>query len=184
MGQMAAVGGAMSIGGSLLSAFGSLQQGKAQYQAAKFQAAQLNQNASQAEAAGQRDAIGQLRQSELLQSRALAVAGASGAGAMDPTVLRLISGIAGEGQLNADTAMFNAGEDARGMRNQAITGIYEAKQAKRASKIQALSTMLSGAGNAAMAGSKFNGGGWFGQASPSGYGGYTTTSGGGLSGFA
>ena len=160
MAQMAA---AASIGGSLLSAFGSLEKGKEQYKAAKYQAAQLQSNANQAEGSGQRDAIAQLRQSDLLQSRALAVAGASGAGAVDPTVLRIISGIAGEGQLAANTAMYNANEAARGMRNQAAAGLYEAKQAKKASMITALSTVLSGAGSAGMAGSKFSNGGWFGQ---------------------
>jgi hypothetical protein len=174
----------MAIGGSLLSAYGTLEQGKEQYKAAKFQANQLRQNANQAEGAGQRDAQVQMRQSALTQSRALAVAGASGAGAVDPDVLRIISGLAGEGQLAADTAMYNANESARGMRNQAAVGMYEAKQAKRASKLAALTTMLGGAGNAAMAGSKFNNGGWFGQGSPSGYGGYSATTGGGLSGFA
>lgn len=173
MAQMAALAGGMSMGGSLLSAFGSLTQGREQYAAAQYQAKQLYQNAGQAEAAGQREAAVQIRQSELLQSRALAVAGASGAGTVDPTVLRIISGLAGEGQLAANTAMYNAGEAARGMRNQAAAGIFEGKQAKKASKVAALATVLSGAGNAAMAGSRFNNSGWFGMSGPSGVGGYT-----------
>ena len=107
-----------------------------------------------------------------MQSRALAVAGASGAGATDPTVLRLISGIAGEGALAAQTAMFNANEQARGMRNQANSTKFEGKQAKSASKMKAISTVLSGAGSAAMAGSRFNNGGWFGMGNAAGYGGY------------
>lgn len=169
---MAQLAAPAAIGGSLLSAFGSLEQGKQMFAASRYQAGQLRQNAGQAEAAGQRDAIAQLRTSDLLQSRALAVAGASGAGAVDPTVLRLIAGLAGEGQLNASMAMFNAGESARGMRNQAHATEFEGKQSKTASKIAALATMLTGAGNAAMASSRFNNGGWFGMSGPSGYGGY------------
>lgn len=170
---MAQLAAPVAIGGSLLSAFGSLTSGEQQYSAAKYQAAQLQQNAVQAEAAGQRDAANQIRQSELMQSRALAVAGASGAGAVDPTVLRIIAGIAGEGELAAQTAQYNASEAARGMRNQANATMFEGKQAKSASKIKALSTVLSGAGNAAMAGSRFNNGGWFGMGNAAGYGGYT-----------
>lgn len=172
--SLAGLAGGMSIGGSLLSGYGTLKQGNDQYAAAQFAANQLRQNAGQAEAAGQRDAAVQVRQSALLQSRALAVAGASGAGAVDPDVLRAIAGLAGEGQLAADTAMYNAKESARGMRNQAEAGMFEAKQTKKGSKVAALATMLSGAGNAATAGSRFNNGGWFGQGSPSGYGGYTS----------
>ena len=169
---MAQAAAPLAIGGSLLSAFGSLTEGRQMYAASQYQAKQMESNAGQAEAAGQRDAINQLRQSELMQSRALAVAGASGAGATDPTVLRLISGIAGEGALAAQTAMFNANEQARGMRNQASATRFEGKQAKSASKIKAISTVLSGAGSAAMAGSRFNNGGWFGMGNAAGYGGY------------
>jgi hypothetical protein len=71
-------------------------------------------------------------------------------------------------------AMFNAGESARGMRNQAHATEFEGKQSKTASKIAALATMLTGAGNAAMASSRFNNGGWFGMGGPSGYGGYAS----------
>jgi hypothetical protein len=170
---MAQLAAPIAIGGSLLSAFGSLQDGRQQYAAAQYQADQLRKNAGQTEAAGQRDAENQTRQSALLQSRALAVAGASGAGAVDPTVLKLIAGIATEGDLAARTAMYNADEQARGMRNQAAATVFEGKQAKKASKVKALSTFLSGMGNAAMAGSRFNNGGWFGMGNAAGYGGYT-----------
>jgi hypothetical protein len=170
---MAQLAAPIAIGGSLLSAFGSIQDGQQQYAAAQYQAKQLQQNAGQTEAAGQRDAENQTRQSLLMQSRALAVAGASGAGAVDPTVLKLISGIAMEGDLAARTAMYNADEQARGMRNQASATVYEGKQARKAGKIKALSTVLSGMGNTAMAGSRFNNGGWFGMGSAAGYGGYS-----------
>ncbi len=163
---MAQIAAPLAIGGSLLSAFGSMSEGKAQYKAAQFQAAQLDQNAGQAKAAGQRDAAQEIRQSELLQSRALAVAGASGAGAVDPTVLRIISGLAGEGALAAQTAMFNADEQARGMRTQAAATRFEGAETRKASKVRAISTILSGAGTAAMAGSRFSNGGWFGMGRP------------------
>ena len=86
----------------------------------------------------------------LLQSRALAVAAASGGGALDPTVLNLIGGIAGEGQLAADTERYNAAVDAQGMRTQAAATEYEgklalanAKRSRTASFIKA-GTVLAG----------------------------------------
>jgi hypothetical protein len=174
---MAQAAAPIAIGGSLLSAFGSMTEGRQQYKAATYQAAQMEQNANQAEASGQLEATNQLRQSALLQSRALAVAGASGAGAVDPTVLRIISGIAGEGALAASTAQYNGMEQARGMRAQAGATRYEGAQGVKAAKIKALSTILSGAGNGAMAASRFNNGGWFGMGNAAGYGGYSQAGG-------
>ena len=62
--SLANLAGGMSIGGSLLSGYGTLKQGNEQYAAAQFAADQLRQNAGQAEAAGQRDAAVQVRQEQ------------------------------------------------------------------------------------------------------------------------
>jgi len=150
---------AASVVGTVLSAKGNVdagnaaaRRGKAEQKLAEYQAAQLEQNAGQEIASGQRDAEAQLLQSRLLQSRALAVAAASGGGALDPNVLKIIGGIAGEGQQAADTTRYNAKESARGMRDQASATRYSGYQAAEAGRIakktgraQAITTMLSGA---------------------------------------
>ena len=144
MPQIAAT--AFPIVGSMVSARGITNAGSAQNQAANFEANQLEINAGQVQAASHRDAMDQMRQSELLQSRALAVAGASGGGAMDPTVLRIIGGIAREGKLASETKLFNGLSEANAMRTQAGATRYQGSQIESASKTQALATMMSGVG--------------------------------------
>jgi hypothetical protein len=147
------IGTVLSATGNIAAGNAAARQGQASQNLANYQAAQLEQNAGQQIAAGQGDAEAVLRQSRLLQSRALAVAAASGGGALDPNVLKIIGGIAGEGQLAADTTRFNASETARGMRNQAAATRYSGAQAaaagqiaERSSRTSALTTMLSGVG--------------------------------------
>lgn len=148
-----------SVGGSLLSASGSVSEGKAalaqakaQKAAADFQAAQLRVNAGQEQAMGQVESLEQSRQARLMQSRALAVAAASGGGASDNTVTKVIGDLAGEGELARLTAIFNGDEAARGLRNQASATEFEGRQILQAgktayknAKTRALSTLLSGA---------------------------------------
>ncbi len=170
----------MSIGGTALSVMGSLKQAKAQKkqaaaqnELAKFQAAQLEQQATQTQAAGQYAALEQKRQAELLQSRALAIAGASGAGTVDPTVLDIIGGIAKEGERAVQTETYNAESQAAAERLQAKATRYEGynalqagKIAAKGSKLQAFSTALSGLADAgSMA--------YFGMSTPKGVSGNT-----------
>ena len=170
----------MSMGGTALSVMGSLKQAKAmkaqakaQYALSQFEADQLDQNATQVQAAGQYASIEQRRQSAILQSRALAIAGASGAGTLDPTVLKVISGIAVEGERAVQTETYNAESEAAGMRAQAGATRYGGAQALKAgniaakgAKIQAFSTALSGLADAgSMA--------YFGMSTPKGVSGST-----------
>ena len=141
--------------------------------AADYQAAQLRVNAGQAQAQGQAASVDEMRRSRLIQSRALALAAASGGGASDPTVIHLISNLALEGELARRTQLYNGDERARSLRNQALATEYEgltnqyaginAQNAANASadaistagKWQVASTLVSGA--ASMAG-RFSGG--------------------------
>lgn len=65
-------------------------------------------------AAGQELAVGQRREEDgrrktaILLSRAQAVAAASGSGALSPTVMNLISGLTGEGEIEAQTAHYES----------------------------------------------------------------------------
>ena len=144
--------------GTVISALGSMRSGDAaaeagadQQRLAEFQAAQLEQNAKQQIAVGQRQSAEDLRQSRLLQSRAIAVAAASGGGAMDPTVLNIIGGIDAAGHYAAESSIYNAKETARGMKDQAKALRYSGGQAAEAGKVarlgsrmSAFSTVLSG----------------------------------------
>lgn len=93
--------------------------------AAQFEADQLNQNAGQAIAVSQQAAKEQLRQANLVRSRAIAVAAASGAGVSDDTIMRLISRNAGEGAYRAGVALYQGEEKARQLRMAASTRLLE-----------------------------------------------------------
>ena len=128
------------------------QTGEAQQRAAEYQAQQLTTNAGQAQAVAQRAAMEEIRKSMLLQSRAIAVSAASGGGALDPTVMALVSGLSKEGQLAAETQIYGGEERARSMREQAKATRYEGAQRAEAgrtyekvSRMSAGTTLLSGA---------------------------------------
>lgn len=123
---------AMSVGGSILGAMGaseasdaSIVMGQRQREAAQFKAQQLRSHALQTVAASQRAGDTEERQARLLQSRALAVAAASGGGASDPTVMNLISGIAGEGSYRRAIRLYEGEDRARTLRMQADAAVYE-----------------------------------------------------------
>lgn len=96
----------------------------------QFQAQQARVNAGQAIAASQRDASEQRRQSALLQSRALALAAASGGGTTDPTVVNVIGNIAGEGAYRAAVSLYRGEEQARALRMEAAARDYDAAAAR------------------------------------------------------
>lgn len=76
----------------------------------------LDEEAGQTEAAAQRTALAQDKVASLVESRAKAVAAASGAGATDPTVINLVSRISAEGALRSLTSIYEGEERARKLR--------------------------------------------------------------------
>jgi hypothetical protein len=140
--------GMQAIGG-LLGAKGARDAGEAERVAAYKQAEQLRYNAGQVESAGQRDAMDEQRKADILQSRMLAVAGASGASALDPTVVNLAAGVEYEGKLASQTRRYNANVEAKGMRLQADATQAGGNAAAQAGKYRAMGTLLSTGGSIA-----------------------------------
>ena len=97
--------------------------------ALQFQKEQATVNAGQAIAAGQMGAQEQRRQGALINSRAQALAAASGGGALDPTVVRIMANNAGETALRANIALYQGEEQARQLRMQAAARGYDAQMA-------------------------------------------------------
>lgn len=83
------------------------------------EAAQLERNANSQRAAAQRRAEDIKRQVAFITSRARAVAGSSGAGVSDPSVVNTIADLTSEGEYRAMTALYNGEEAAKGMESQA-----------------------------------------------------------------
>ena len=129
-----AVGVAIGAGGLLLSGKAgreakknanreqelSEQAGQARNEAAQLEADVLDRQAIQTRAAAQRDMFDVQRAARLAESRAVALAAASGGGASAPTVLNIVGNIAKEGAYNAARAMYAGEEQARLMQIQAI----------------------------------------------------------------
>ena len=132
----------MAVAGSLLSAKGARDAGKAQQKQYKFQAKQLEQQAGQTLAASQRDAMEQRREAGLIGSRALALAAASGGGASDPSIMKLLSDIKGEGAYRASVALYQGEDKAQQLRLNADSARYSGALANRAGKQKMVSHLL------------------------------------------
>lgn len=104
------------------------QQGQAQRSAAEFQATELDQQAGQDRASSQHQAVDARRQATFAESRAQALAAASGGGASDPTVVTNSARITGEGEYSALTALFNGEERARGLETQGNLARFTGQQ--------------------------------------------------------
>jgi len=131
-----------------------------QAQASEFEAEQLEVLAGQEQATAQRRADEERRRGRILQSRALALGAASGGGASDPTVVNIISDLAGESEYLAATRIYEGEEAARRARMGAAgarftgetaleTGTLTASNLQSAGRSAAVSTLFSGAGRAA-----------------------------------
>jgi hypothetical protein len=131
----------LQLATTLFSMIGQQMQGRSAAAAANSQAAQLDVRAGQSRAIGQRGAQEERRKAALVASRLQAVAGG---GASDPTVVKLASDIAGEGEYRAMTALYEGEEAARGDENAASVARATGKAARRASNIGTVSNMFSG----------------------------------------
>jgi len=136
------IGTGLSIAGHLSAGSAARAAGRAQRQAAEYTAQQLEASKGQQRAAAQRASIDEIRKSMALQSRALAVAAASGGGALDPTVLALISGVSAEGQLAAETQIYNGDERARQLQEHANAVRYEGLNREAAGEIASRNELL------------------------------------------
>lgn len=134
---------AAAAASTVISAGGAYEEGVQAKNSADYKAKQLEVNAGQQRAMGQRQAIEARRQGRLAESKLQANAAASGAGASDPTVVGLAQDIGAESEYNALTQLYNAEEQARGMEGEGSLLRYEGRMAKRAGTRKAITTLLS-----------------------------------------
>jgi hypothetical protein len=160
VGSLVSAGGTIA-GGKAQESYGRAQEGAADYaaQTADNTAMILEKNAGQERAASQRAAAEDRRRARLAGSRALAVAASSGGGASDINVTDAIADLAGEGEYRALTSLYSGEQSARNLeaaaydkRNEAIGKRYEGdlyawegRQARKASNVRAISTLIGGA---------------------------------------
>lgn len=161
MGMSAAI---MMGAGTAISAMGSINSGRMSKLAgeraqarAQFQTQEAEYQAGQVIAESQLAAAEQRRQGELVASRSLAVAAASGAGVSDPTVVNVIANTKGEAVYRANVALYEGAAKARQLR---IAGAFDALSGQEAAlqgriaesegKVAAIGSLAKGAGSATM----------------------------------
>jgi hypothetical protein len=111
--------------GALLAGSAARLAGSRKRVALQFEADQIVQQGGNAMASAERAAEEERRAARLLASRALAVAGASGASASDPSVVNLISRVAGEGAYRGMVKLYQGQEQKRVAMMQAAGRRYE-----------------------------------------------------------
>jgi hypothetical protein len=149
----------MQGAGTLLQMYGLKESGRAARKAAErnkiyaeFSAQETERDSGLAIALGQRAAMEEKRQSNFVASRALAVAAASGGSVSDPTIVKLLTNIKGEGAYRAGVAMYEGESQARKLRLKAISiragaaeGVVEGVRQERAYRLAAYGVGLGGA---------------------------------------
>jgi hypothetical protein len=131
---------ALGVVASVISAVGGIASGIAQNNAAQFEAQQQEAQGKEDFAASQRQAEQQRKEAQLVQSRQQALAAASGAGAQDPTIVRLMSQTAGQGELNAQSSLYTGEQQKRGLFDQA-------KGTRMTGQANMIGSFLGGAGD-------------------------------------
>jgi hypothetical protein len=144
----------MEVAGRLFQAGSFFQYGTGQREAANFAATQYRQQADDAEAAGQRSAWSADQTTKYIMSKALAAAAAGGGGASDPTVVSVMSRIAGEGAYRQATALYQGADKARLLNMQAEATEYGGALAERQSVFAGLAGLAVGAGELVRGGAK------------------------------
>ena len=146
-GTIGTIGTIASLAGTGITAAGTLAAGDAAKASAESQALQMQQQATQARAASQRNMMEHQRQQTMVQSQLQARAAASGAGAEDPTVVNLGGAIAARGEEQALMDLYNGENSARGLEDSATAKIASGEAAKTGSMYSAAGTIFSGLGS-------------------------------------
>lgn len=143
--------------GNQANTIGKIQQGQLESNASL-----LNSSANAAEGAGINAAASDLRKNKFDVSRIIALNAADGGSSTDKNVAELIANTSGIGEYNALNDIYQGSSQATNLRNQAISernqgsiARYEGKNAQNASKIGAISSLISGGTNAASFAGKY-----------------------------
>lgn len=135
---------ALMAASAVVSGVGTVAAGAAEKRNQDFMAQQEDMRAKEETAAAQRDAIAKRREGALINSRAQALAAASGAGAGEdaPTIVKLMTDTASEAQYNAGASMYGGYSRAAGLRD-------SAKGRRAAGKASLLGSIFTGFGQTA-----------------------------------
>ena len=120
----------------------SIKEGRAAARQATLTNLLKEREAKAEQAASQRTFLGERRKANLLRSRALAAAGASGAGVGDKQISDILTGIDTQGEMNALTAFHNGELRAQSSFAEGQAALREGRAAKRKAYTSAAFTAL------------------------------------------
>lgn len=153
------LGSVLGLLGSGLSAVAAIQQGKYENAVAKAQAKAMEQRAMEERASSQREADARRKNAALVMSRQRAIAGASGGGTDDTTMLDLFGDTASAGETDARYALYEGETRGRGLEFDAGLRRAAGRQAKRNATFAAIGYGLSGFTGVIDGWSRYGGGG-------------------------
>lgn len=145
--SLSTIGTAASIAGTGLSAISGIQNADYQSAVARADAAAKQQKANEETAAAQRQQITSERQTDLVLSRARALAADSGTDATSPDILTTEGRIAQQGKYNALSSLYEGQARARTDSFQADIDLFKASRIGAAAPLTATGTILSGIGS-------------------------------------
>ena len=135
----------LSLIGTGVQAEGQYESGRLNAANAKLQSIQDQHDANQAQVAAQVQAGNERRRAKLVRSRALSIAGASGAGVSDPTVTNIMAGIDTEGELRALSALYEGDTTAAALRSGAASKLRMSNAYSSVGNLRAAGTLAEGA---------------------------------------
>lgn len=141
---MAGIVPILAIAGTGLSVISRIQQGRYEEAALNMQARNEEAQGKEELAASQREAQEKRRESQLAQSRAIAIAAGSGAGVTNPTVVDILEDTAERGEYLAQTSLYGGKSRKAGYDDKAAASRFRGKQAKSGSIFDAIATGVSG----------------------------------------
>ena len=127
-----------------IGAVGTIYEGNVAQQNANFEAKQLKEQANREVGLAGERAAKVARDAKLANSRNLAVAAASGAGAADPTVLKIMGDVEAQGVHNSLTEMYKGFSRKADLLTEANVRKIGGANAKTGSFIGAAGTLLDG----------------------------------------
>lgn len=135
-----------AIIGTGLQVIGGIQQGKAEQAALNFEAKEREKKAAEERAASQREAIDKRTETQRVMSRQTALAAASGAGVVNPSILDIYGDTAAEGEYKAQATLYGGESRARGQIDQANAARAKGKAAYKGAIFDSVGSALAGLG--------------------------------------
>jgi len=130
--------------GTIMSVAGTIQEGREQKARFQYEQKVAAQQADEAAAASQRDAMARYREGRQLLSQQQAAIAGSGGTMTDPSVIDIMDDTSERVRLAAETDIYKGDQQARGYNDAAKVAGYNAESAMRAARIRAAGSLFSG----------------------------------------